>query len=81
MNGWTRHIITKQGFPIKVYIKENSAVIFYCFGRYSKCQSDDNVIDFVTDFLFGNGQNFVSFNSYVSAIEDTAVINIENVAA
>lgn len=81
MNGWTKHVITKQGFPVKVYIKADSAVIFYCFGRYTKCQSDSNVLDFVTDFLLGNSQNVISFGNYMNCMEDTAVINIENVAA
>jgi hypothetical protein len=84
MNGWTKYVIMVSGFPVKVWVNpaQTKAVLFYLFGRYSRLSSDINVLDFATDFLLSNDntQN-VTFTNYLNGLEDTAVTEIEKIAA
>ena len=79
MNKYTKHIIMVKGFPVKVYVTDDNqtAYLFFCFGRFARLRSDVNALDFATDYLFGKPQNnVISFQAYKSSQEDTAVINI-----
>ena len=82
MGKYTKHVIQVSGFPVKLYVREDNkqAYLFPLFGRYSGLYSDVNVLDFATDFLLGNGNNVISFNNYLSGMEDTAVIQIDKIA-
>ena len=79
---WTKHVLEVRGFPVKVYVSEDGhqAVMFFLFGKYSRLYSDENVLDFATDFLCGNSNNVMSFSSYQTSLEDTAVIELDEVA-
>jgi hypothetical protein len=84
MNNWTLNVIMVKGFPVKVYVNlhKNEAVLFFLFGRYTRLSSDINVLDFATDFLLNTHHNgFISYSAYLSNMEDTAVIDIEKIAA
>lgn len=76
---WTKHVIYKQGFPIKVYVNEDNtrAVMFFCFGRYSTLRSDVSALDFAISIIFHKGNNGVlTFEAYNISMEDTAIIKI-----
>lgn len=75
----TKHIIMVEGFPVKVYVNaaNTQAYVFPLFGKYYGLASDINVMDFVTTFLLAkNVNNVISFQSYLTQGEDTAIINI-----
>lgn len=75
---FTKHVVKKDGVQIKIYVNaDNSqAVIFTAFGRYFKLSSDVNVLDFATTFLLAKPNNVVSFESYQSSLEGTALIKV-----
>lgn len=79
MDKWTKHTFTVRNFPVKAYIHNNKAeaVIFFPFGRYIRLSTNTNILDFVSDFLFGNGSNIISFQGYVSSMDDTSLIQID----
>lgn len=87
MYQWTRTIIEVKGFPVKVYVNEpkTEAVLFYCFGRYSKLSCYNNpgmdVLDFATDFLLGTEDNVIKFSDYENSFENTAIIEADKIAA
>ena len=74
----TKQVIMVDGFPVKVYVNADNthAVVFPLFGRYFQLRSDINVLDFATTFLIAKNNNVISFASYQSQDEDTAIINI-----
>ena len=83
MGKWTMYPIMTGGFPVKVYINEanDTAVVFPLFGRYFQLRSDKSVLDFATNFIVNNNHaNVISFESYRTQDEDTAIINIDQVA-
>jgi hypothetical protein len=72
------------GFPVKIYVNlhKTEAVLFYLFGRYTRLSSDVNALDFATDFLINrNNSGLIKYSNYLSGLEDTAVIQIDKVAA
>lgn len=83
MKNFTLHTIMVGEFPVKVYVHKDGhqAYIFPLFGRYNSIWSDGNVLDFATTFLLGHSNNVVTFNAYLSSMEDTAVININDLEA
>ena len=79
MNAWSKQTIIVRNFPVKVYVNSDhtQAILFYQFGRYSSLICHDkqqDVLDFVIDFLLGNSNNIISIGNYVSSFEDTAII-------
>lgn len=80
---WKLQVINVHGYPVKVYINpaNTQAVVFPLFGKYYQLSSDTNVLDFATTFLVGRSSNVVSFSQYLASFEDTAVIQIDKIAA
>lgn len=78
----TKQIIQVNGFPVKVYVSADNKVahVFPLFGRYFTLRSDVNVLDFTTTFLLARNGNVVSFQSYQTRDEETAIINLDQVA-
>ena len=71
------------GMSAKVYVNasNNHAVVFPLFGKYFQLHSNTNVLDFATDFIVNkNPLNVISFAAYKSQDEDTAIINLDQVA-
>jgi hypothetical protein len=79
----TKHIIDVHGMPVKLYVNaDNShAVVFPPFGRYYQLSSDTDVMTFALTFLIAkNHNNVVTLASYMSRNEDTAIIQLSEVA-
>ena len=84
MNKWTKHTLMTKGFPVKVYINSGNtqAIIFPLFGKYYKLGSDVNVLDFAVDFITNaHADRTLTHANYLNSLEDTAVINLETLAA
>lgn len=83
MGKWTMYPILNRGFQVKVYVNEanDTAVVFPLFGKYYVLRSDVSALDFATDFIIDKPHNnVVSFESYLSQFEDTAIIYVDKVA-
>lgn len=82
---WVKYTIYKEGFPVKIYVNKTrtSAVLFYIFGKYAKlhCDSGMDVLDFAIDFSLGMSNNSINFSNYIISLEETAIINIDEIAA
>ena len=67
-----------DGMPVKVYVNHgnNTAVVFPPFGRIYRLWHDVSVLDFATTFVVAKFNNVVTFESYLSSGEDTAVTNL-----
>jgi len=80
---YTLYTIMADGFPVKVYVNQanTQAYVFPLFGKYFGLLSDENVLDFATNFIINkNHNNVISFAAYQSQDEDTAVIYMDKVA-
>lgn len=77
-----KQIIQVNGFPVKLYVSQDSKVahMFPLFGRYFTLRSDANVLDLATTLLLARNGNVVSFAAYQSNSEDTAVVQLSDVA-
>lgn len=82
MENWKKVIIEKDGCPVKVYVNETDTrcVVFPLFGRYHSVSSDKSALDLFIEVLFHKFSDFdvpagvVTYTSYVSSQEDTAII-------
>ncbi len=83
MKNWTLITLMTDGMPVKVYINktDDHAVIFPLFGKYFQLRSDKSVLDFATEFVVSKHGNVVTFESYLSSGEDTAVIAWDKIAS
>lgn len=83
MNKWTKHVIMKSGVPVTVYVDaaRHQAYVFPLFGKYYDLYTDGDVLDMATDFLLGTESNVITFQGYMNGFEDTAVIQIDKIAA
>ena len=81
MKHWTLNIILVETYPVKVYVNptNTAAVIFPLFGRYFRVNSDVNALDLATSMLF-HTSNEVTHKAYLTSLEDTVSIDLENVA-
>jgi hypothetical protein len=79
----TKHIIDVQGNQVKLYVNADNSqvVVFPPFGRYYKLSSDTDAMTFALTFLIAkNNNNVVTLASYMSRNEDTAIIQLSEVA-
>lgn len=82
MEKWTKIILEKQGWPVKVYVNHDDSrcVIFPLFGRYSVCSSDKSALDLWIMLMFhvssetGETYGVKNFGEYCRSSEDTAII-------
>lgn len=79
---WTKVILHKEEFPIKVYVSEDGhqAVVFPLFGKYFGVYSDKSALDLTIQVIFHVCSDIPipagvhTYKQYVDSQEDTAVI-------